>query len=202
MKKNILLIFGVAILLSCGNTKNENANANNNASDTADMALISDNNNNASNSSDNWDQGDIKEFVEKASNGGLLEVKLADAAQKRALSQQVKDLGKMIATEHKDANDKLKGAIKALQLNAPTDLSKDYKDKLENLQKKNGQEFDKDYVDFLVDNHKSDIDDFEKAQANLPEGDLKMWVSNTLPVLRKHLAEAKYVQQQLKNESK
>lgn len=50
----------------------------------------------------------------------------------------------------------------------------------------------------MVQQHKDDIDDFEEAQNNLPSGELRTWVENTLPVLRQHLIQAETIQNQLK----
>lgn len=194
--KSILLFIGFAVLVACNSNKQNKESSNAGNTDSTDMALVENTNNK------DWEQKDIMEFIEKASSGGLIEVQLGQAAQKNAVNQQVKDLGKMIAKEHEDANTQLTAALKAMQLNAPAALADEYKNKVEKVSKKQGNEFDKEYVDFLVDEHEEDIEDFEKAQTSLPESELKTWVSNTLPVLRKHLAEAKYIQKQLKNDNK
>ncbi|NJO68085.1 MAG: DUF4142 domain-containing protein [Bacteroidetes bacterium] len=51
----------------------------------------------------------------------------------------------------------------------------------------------------MVRDHKDEIDEFEKALQNLPTGDLRTWVENTLPVLRQHHVQAQTIQDQLKN---
>ena len=54
-------------------------------------------------------------------------------------------------------------------------------------------------MDEMVSDHQNDIKDFEDAQKNLPTGELKTWVDNTLPVLRQHHIQAQTIQDQLKN---
>ncbi|HLH08429.1 MAG TPA: DUF4142 domain-containing protein [Terriglobales bacterium] len=52
-----------------------------------------------------------KAFVTKAAEGGLAEVELGQLAQQKAESQQVKDFGQRMVTDHTKANDQLKPRI-------------------------------------------------------------------------------------------
>jgi putative membrane protein len=196
MTGTFLFILGMVTLLSC-NSRN---NANNNTS-TSDTTYLDNNNNNAGTSTmnnDTWDQDKIKEFVDEVSLGGLKEVQLGKLAQKKALSTQVRDYGKTMAKDHGDANDKLKPILQALGYNAPTTLDKDHQDVMDKFNKLADNDFDKEYMSDMVSDHKDDIDKFEKAQKNLPAGELKTWVDNTLPVLRNHLQQAESIKDQIK----
>jgi putative membrane protein len=190
MRTSFLLILSIALLLAC-NSRNNTANSDTTAMTDGMSADINNNN--------TWDQDKIKDFVNKASQGGMTEVALGKEAQKKALSKDVKDFGKMMETDHSKANDQLKTAIQGLGLTIPVDLDKDYKDMVDKFDKKSGKDFDKDYIDDMVSDHKDDVDDFEDAQKNLPSGELKTWVDNTLPVLRQHLIRAQTIQDQMKN---
>ena len=189
MKTSFILILSVALFFGC---KSGNSNMN---SDSTDMGVTE---NNSAN--DTWDQDKIKEFVDDASAGSMLEVELGKIAQRKALDQQVKDFGKLMEKDHSDAGDKLKTAVQGLGLTIPASLDKEHQDKVTDLNKKTGKDFDKDYIDKMVQDHKDDVDDFEEAQKNLPSGDLKTWVDNTLPVLRQHLIQAETIQDALKNQ--
>jgi len=195
MKNSLILILSVALLLSC-----KSGNNNTNTMDSVGMGDevgVSDNNSNDNNNL--WDQDKIKTFVDDAAAGSLMDVELGKVAQKNAMSQQVRDFGKMMEKDHGDASTNLKSALQPLGLNVPSALDKDHQDKIDNLNKRSGKEFDKDYIDEMVSNHKKDVDDFEDAQNNLPSGELRTWVENTLPVLRQHLTQAQTIQDQLKN---
>jgi len=39
----------------------------------------------------------------------------------------------------------------------------------------------------MVDDHKKDIDAFKKAQGNVSDNDIKNFITNSLPILQKHL---------------
>lgn len=187
MKTSFILILSVALLFSC-NSRNNTNNA-----DSADVEMGMNNNN-------IWEQDKIKEFADEAALGGLMEVELGKIAQKKAMSQQVRDFGKMMEKNHGEANNKLKTALQSINLNVPASMDKEHQDKVADLNKKAGKQFDKDYIDKMVQDHKDDVEDFEEAQKNLPAGELRTWVENTLPVLRQHLLQAETIQEQLKNQ--
>lgn len=189
MKTSFILILSVALLFSC-NSRNNTNNA-----DSANVEMGADNNNN-----NTWDQDKIKEFADEAALGGMMEVELGKIAQKKAMSQQVRDFGKMMEKDHGDANNKLKTALQSLSLNVPATMDQEHQDKVTNLNKKAGKEFDREYIDKMVQDHKDEVNDFEEAQKNLPAGELRTWVENTLPVLRQHLLQAETIQEQLKNQ--
>lgn len=85
MKTSLILILSAALFLGC---KSGNKNAYSDSGE-AEMGVSDNNLNNTT-----WDQDKIKEFVDEAATGSMMEVQLGQIAQKRALSQQVKDFGK------------------------------------------------------------------------------------------------------------
>lgn len=187
MKASLILFLVVALLAGCksgGNTNNADTAA-------AEMGM---------NNTDTWNQDQITEFINDAVVGSLMEVQLGQIAQKKALSQQVRDYGKMMEKDHSDASNKLKPVLQTLALSAPETMDKEHQDKIDNMNKKTGKDFDKEYIDEMVSDHKDDVEDFEEAQKKLPSGELKTWVENTLPVLRQHLIQAETLQEQLKNQ--
>jgi putative membrane protein len=188
MKTSFILILSIALLFSCKSGTNNTSNT-----DGADAEVVGMDDNNT------WDQDKIKEFADEAALGGMMEVELGKVAQNKAMSQQVRDFGKMKEKDHSEANNKLKTALESVNLNVPESMDQEHQDKVADLNKKAGKEFDKDYIDNIVQAHKDDIDEFEEAQKNLPDGELRIWVENTLPVLRQHLIQAETIQEQLKN---
>jgi putative membrane protein len=160
------------------------------------MGTVSENNTNT------WDQDKIKEFIDEAAIGGMMEVELGKIAQKKALSTKVRDYGKMMEKDHSEASNKLKTVLQTMSMNVPAAMDKEHQDKVDDLNKKTGNDFDKEYIDKMVQDHKDDVSKFEDAQKNLPSGELRTWVENTLPVLRQHQIQAETLQDQLKNQKK
>ena len=193
MKTNLLIILSIVLFIGC--TSRSNTNSADTTATLMENEGVADNN-----MANTWDQDKIKEFVDDASAGSMMEVELGKIAQKKAMAQQVRDYGKMMEKDHGDASNNLKTALQSLSLNIPATLDKDHQDKVDNMNKKTGKEFDKEYIDAMVRDHKDDVEDFEDAQKNLPSGELRTWVENTLPVLRQHLIQAETLQEQLKNQ--
>jgi putative membrane protein len=153
----------------------------------------------ATNSTKVWGRSEIEKFVKKAAQGGLFEVLLGDTARQRANTEQVRDFANLMVIDHNDANQKLKNAIQNMDIKIPAGLEKKYLDILQNLGKKTGSDFDKEYMNLMVKDHKEDVNEFIKAEKNLPAGALKSWVSNTLPVIKRHLTIAEGIKESQKS---
>jgi putative membrane protein len=149
-------------------------------------------------SSNGWTKDKVKDFVMEAANGGMMEVQLGKTAAGKASSPLVKEFGNTMVKDHSAANEKLKEAVKTLQIKLPSTIDKKETDMMDKLKNKTGKEFDKDYMDMMVSDHKKDVSAFETAQKNVTDPSLKAWIDNTLPVLRQHLTKALSTQKQLK----
>lgn len=137
-------------------------------------------------------------FAMKAASGGMMEVELGKYASTNASSQEVKDFGSMMVTDHSKANDELMGIIKNSKMTAPDSMMREQKNIYKKLTKLTGSKFDKEYMKTMVQDHKKDIREFEKASKNEKNNDLKNWASNTLPTLKKHLQSAQDINKKLK----
>src|SRR3954453_6181141 len=109
VKKGLLSV-GASLLL-LGMAVGQNAPANNeNTKSTANGGV----------------QGSDRKFMDTAAQGGMAEVELGQLAQQNAQSQQVKDFGQRMVTDHSKANDQLKQLAAQKGVSLPTSLdSKD-----------------------------------------------------------------------------
>lgn len=134
-----------------------------------------------------------RHFMDKAAQGGMAEVELGQLAQQNGQSQDVKDFGKRMVTDHSKANDQLKQLATQKGVSLPTTLdSKDQatKDRLSKLQ---GSAFDKAYMHDMVMDHKKDVAEFKHESTAAHDPDLKNWAGQTLPTLESHLQEAEKI---------
>lgn len=138
-----------------------------------------------------------KAFVKNAANGGMMEVQMGQLAAKNASSQEVKDFGQMMVTDHGKANDELKSLAAAKELKLPTELKGMQKAKVDKLAKETGAEFDKKYMKAMVKDHKKDVEKFRKATKDVKDPEINAWAAKTLPTLEKHLQHAKEVAQKV-----
>ena len=128
-----------------------------------------------------------KDFTAEAATGGMMEVELGNIAQKKAKSQPVKDFGKMMADDHTKVNNNLKDIALKKNIDIPASITDDQRKDIDKLSKKSGDDFDKAYVNMMVDDHKKDIEEFKKALGKVSDNDIKNFITNTLPILQKHL---------------
>lgn len=134
-----------------------------------------------------------KGFIEKAGSGGMMEVQLGQLAKEKAKSQDVKNFGERMVTDHGKANDQLKQVAQAKGVTLPTSLKREHKKMVEKLQKVSGADFDKAYMQDMVKDHVKDVAEFQEAQKTVKDPELKQWVDTVLPKLEEHLQMAKEV---------
>jgi putative membrane protein len=132
-------------------------------------------------------------FMMKAAQGGMMEVQLAQMAQQKAASDEVKQYAQRLEQDHTKANEKLKQIAEDRRVSLPTDLGKHQQEisKFENL---SGEAFDRAYIQMQVKHHKKDISEFRKQSNRGMDTDLKEFASATLPTLEQHLQAAQQLQ--------
>jgi putative membrane protein len=138
---------------------------------------------------------DIK-FLMKAAEMQVEEINLGKLAQQKGNSPHVKELGKMMETEHSKTLEELKALAQANSVAIPTTLTEDSQDSYEKLQKETGKDFDEDYTELMVDKHEEAIDLFEKAAEDAENPEIRNWAQQKLPALRTHLEHAKASKEQ------
>ncbi|MBS0419438.1 MAG: DUF4142 domain-containing protein [Proteobacteria bacterium] len=132
-----------------------------------------------------------REFINKAAQGGQMEVLAGKLAAQRGLDPAVKHFGQKMVTDHTVANMQLKKLADSKLVNLPDSISADERDALGKLETLNGNDFDKAYSQMMVEDHMADISDFEKELKKAQDADVKAFAEQTLPTLRHHLMLAK-----------
>jgi putative membrane protein len=145
------------------------------------------------------DRGDTN-FVETMMADGTAEVALGKMAQQKASSKQVKTFAAMMVRDHTKAGQELQ----TVATHANVDMTKmdadmgDHKDLGERLSKLSGREFDREYIKAMVDDHEKAVKDTKDKAGDADNDHVKQWAAKALPVLEKHLSEAKRIQDTLK----
>jgi putative membrane protein len=136
-------------------------------------------------------------FIEQVAQDGKAEVDLAQLAQQKAQSPDVKALAQRLATDHTKSNQQLMQVAQKEGAQPPTSASKDGSKARSKLEKLNGQAFDEAFVKEVVQDHQKDIKYFQQQQASLQDLQLKSFAQQTLPVLQQHLQMARQVASQI-----
>ena len=126
-------------------------------------------------------------FVNDVALGGLAEVKLGELATKNGASQEVKDFGAQMVTDHGKANSDLAALAGKKGWKIPTELDSSHQKDVDKFSKLSGADFDKDYVKDMVEDHEKDVKDVKDAIPKLKDADLKTWAQGALEVMEGHL---------------
>lgn len=136
---------------------------------------------------------DDAHFATEAASGGMMEVQLGQIAQK-SQDMEVKKFGAMMVADHNKANNELKSIAAGKNITLPDSMSNEDQRMVDELSKKSGKDFDKAYLDMMVNDHNEDIAAFRKEADQGSDQGVKLFASNTLPVLQKHLDASKAAQ--------
>lgn len=143
------------------------------------------------------DHSKMDSFVMKAHSGGMMEVELGRYAKDNANSEDVKNFGDMMVTDHSKANDQLNDILKKENMNVGDKMMAEHQKNYNKFSKMKGVDFDKQYMKMMVADHKKDIKEFEMAVKNEKNTDVKKWAEDTLPTLKKHLQKAEEIEKNL-----
>ncbi len=138
------------------------------------------------------------EFVMITAQNGMAEVEMAKQAQANGGSQEVKDFGKMLETDHSQANATLMGIANEENIMLPTSMTDEQANHLKDMGAMKGADFDKHFIDMMIDGHTKSIERFKDAAANNANAKVKDFASKTLPTLQKHLDKAKSIKSKMK----
>jgi putative membrane protein len=129
-------------------------------------------------------------FVHKAAMGGMAEVAAGQLASQRGSSDQVKQFGQMMVTDHTKANDQLKQIASSKGVVIPDSDPKADKETAK-LSKLSGGQFDATYAKMERKDHAATIKLFQKEADKGQDPDLKKFAADTLPTLEAHDEAAK-----------
>lgn len=193
MKKSILILLiaaGAYMFQSCDSS-------NKSADDTVEHAM-DENEEMLDQRGDNANiEDDDTDFAVTAANSGMAEVKASEVAQQKAQDQRVKDYAAMLVQDHTKANEELKTLAANKNITLPAAPGEEHLQDISDLNENSGTEFDKEYMSMMVDDHQKDVDLFEEAAEDSDDAEIRAFASKTLPTLKKHLEEAKTLEESL-----
>jgi putative membrane protein len=126
-------------------------------------------------------------FVTKAAQIGLAEVQTGELAKSKAASDQAKQYGDHMVSDHTKKNDELKQIVSSKQMDMPTAPAAKDQATLKKLQGLSGAAFDRAYLDSQIAGHKEAISAFQAEARSGRDPELKAFATETLPNLQEHL---------------
>jgi len=135
-----------------------------------------------------------KEFIQFAAQANQTELAMADLAEGKSQNSTVKDLARMMRTDHRQNYAQVQLIAQNHSLALDTSLNLVNQHAVNRLGKTGDQDFDKEYATLMIKDHVHAIKRFDKA-AQMDEPDVKQYALSTLPALRKHLQHAEIAAQ-------
>lgn len=178
-----VMLPGIGLLLSCGNTGIRNNARPETPADSAEAI------NKANKTVDSLSAA----FAVNAAEDGMMEVALGKLALEKAADPRVKAFASMSVNDRAKGNERLKVIAEKWKIALPATLPAAAQDHLNKLGKKSGKRFEKEYIAEMVDNHDQDLKDFNYAADNLGNVSLREWARKALPVLMVHLDSARAI---------
>ena len=103
----------------------------------------------------------------------------------------MKRFAETMIKDHTKANDELKTAAKAANIEVPAKLLEKHQKHVDTFTNYKGTDFDADYAKHQVMDHEEAVALFTRASKELKNKELKDFATKTLPTLQHHLEEAK-----------
>ncbi|HEX5236741.1 MAG TPA: DUF4142 domain-containing protein [Silvibacterium sp.] len=133
-----------------------------------------------------------QQFVDFAAQTDMVESNLGQDAGNVAESQQVKDYGQTLVTDHTNDFQQLHTAAQQASLNVPNAIdATHHKAMIVPFEKLKGAAFDHRYIREMIAGHTKAIAVYKTEAANAQNPAIKSYAETALPVLQKHLDAAK-----------
>lgn len=131
-----------------------------------------------------------RQFMMKAADGNMFEVKAGEMAMMKAVVDSVKHYGEHMVMDHGKASEELKALAAKKMVALPMALSEPKQKKLDSLAALSGMKFDSIYVKMMVASHVETIDLFKTEVILGEDQETKSFAEGKLPTLHHHLEEA------------
>jgi putative membrane protein len=132
-----------------------------------------------------------QEFLSNAARGGMFEVQMGNLATQKGTSNEVKQFGERLSTDHGALGQRLQQLSSNLNFTPPQDLKPEQQSAVNRLEKLSGKAFDREFVKTMIGDHERTISAFERAESQATNPNIKQFASEALPTLRDHLRMAR-----------
>jgi len=136
-------------------------------------------------------------FLKKAAEMQHAQISLALLVDGRATHTRMKEFGEHLIADHKRISREIQELAEEKGIPLPSGLRDEHKQKLKDLSPLLGHAFDREYMNYILRNHQNDVHEFEESMQTVEDPDVLHWTYRTLPILRAHVEEARWIKQAL-----
>jgi len=134
-----------------------------------------------------------RKFIHEVAADNMLEIQMAQLADRKGQSPAVKQFAERVALDHERMQNDWVGMASRNGHDFKPGIGKNHKAKLNKLQKLSGREFDRAYITTVVQDRKDYIDYFEKEGRAAQSSQVRQLVNRDLGTLRFHFTQAKRI---------
>lgn len=198
------LVVAGMIATSCSNNENTTTSDNRNADISSDSLVDQSHNMDTSMAIAAHGKIDMTApdapmaFASDAATGSMMEITLAEYAQKNAANDAVKNYASMLHTDHSKATERLKAIATQKKMTLPSAMGAEKQAIVNRLITLKGADFDREYMAMMVEDHNKELMKFQDAAHMLSDPDLKNFAAENVMVLREHLTKARQIKDGLK----
>lgn len=136
-------------------------------------------------------------FIFDAASSNLLEIRLGQLAQSKAVNSSVKQFGQQMVTDHNNLQTQLTAIVSKTGTDFKPGMNDEDKKEAERLDKLSGTEFDRQYMTAMIQHHQQDVTEFQTMSTSGRSAEARQIASTGLPVLQRHLTMATQVGSQV-----
>lgn len=137
---------------------------------------------------------DEQTFLAEAVRGNLAGVQLGELAVQRAETEEVRKLGRQLREDHHAMLQRARNVATSLEVEPPTEPSKETKGFYDGLAQLSGRQFDAAFLSHMVALHEAEIASYSR-NANSDNDAVASFVAEALPRLKAHLEAVRTLQQ-------
>lgn len=142
--------------------------------------------------------GQDMKFMREMAQANLAEVQAGKLAAQKASSDEVKKYGQHMVDDHGKALSEARTLAKAKGAQLPSQPAKKHQAAMKKLQQAKGESFDKQFMQQMVKDHEEALKLHQQAAKSAKDPQLKANAEKAVPVIEKHLEEAKSIAASLK----
>jgi putative membrane protein len=142
--------------------------------------------------------GQDMKFMREMMQANLAEVRAGKMAASKASSGEVKKYGQHMVDDHSKALSENRSLAKAKGVQAPSQPAKKHQEAMKKLDQEKGEGFDKAFMQQMVKDHEDALKLHQDAAKSAKDPQLKAAAEKSVPVIQKHLEEAKQIAASLK----
>lgn len=127
-------------------------------------------------------------YVAQAANSDMYEIQAGELAAKNGQSQQVKDFGRMMVTDHTKSSQDMKAMVSRANLGTqpPARLDAEHQAMIDRLKAAKGEAFDREYMSQQMAAHRKALALHQGYAQSGDNNELKGFATQVIPVIQKH----------------